>query len=163
MRRSYGWDWGKMLDKARFSSHSLHSVGPVLMTAGPWKPIRLETYSTRITDLDVRPRVNEKLGATIDIAFQLSKDDHSIANVSVTDADGKMVIGQKNILIESQSAEAHFKLSPGVFELWYPVGYGKQPIYSVDIQITDKVHSVSSEQAWLVMTKRSGRMGTFWT
>ncbi|TBU32964.1 glycoside hydrolase family 2 protein [Dichomitus squalens] len=118
---NYGWDWG-----------------PVLMTVGPWKPIRLETYTTRIADLDVRPRVNEQLGATVDIAFELSTNDHSIASVSVNDPDGKLVIGQNAIAIQSQRAEAHFKLSAGTFELWYPVGYGKQPIYTVDLKITDK-------------------------
>ncbi|RDX53645.1 glycoside hydrolase family 2 protein [Lentinus brumalis] len=118
---NYGWDWG-----------------PVLMTVGPWKPIRLEAYTTRITDLDIRPRVNEKLGATIDVTFELSRDDHSVANVSVKDAEGKLIVGQSNLLIKSQRAEAHFKLSPGVFDLWYPVGYGKQPIYTVQLHITDK-------------------------
>ncbi|KAI0723105.1 glycoside hydrolase family 2 protein [Earliella scabrosa] len=118
---NYGWDWG-----------------PVLMTAGPWKPIRLETYTTRISDVDIRPRVDEKLSATIDVAFELSKDDHSIANVSVKDPEGKVIVDQSNLPIKSQRAEAHFKLSPGVFELWYPVGYGKQPLYTVEVEIKDK-------------------------
>ena len=111
------------------------------MTAGPWKPIRLETYATRIADLDVRPRVDEKLSATVDIAFALSKAGAHMANVSIKDPEGKVVIGQTNIPVSSEQAEAHFKLSPGVFDLWYPVGYGKQPIYSVVIQITDKVRN----------------------
>ncbi len=109
------------------------------MTAGPWKPIRLETYATRIADLDIRPRVNVELGATIDIAFELSREDHSIASVRVKDSEGKVVVEQSDLPIKSQRAEAHFKLSPGVPELWYPVGYGKQPIYSVDLEIKDKV------------------------
>ena len=109
------------------------------MTVGPWKPIRLETYTVRIADLDIRPRVNEKLSATIDITFELSTNDHHIANVSVNDPEGKLVIGQSAIAIKSQRAEAHFKLSAGTFDLWYPVGYGKQPIYTVELKITDKV------------------------
>ena len=114
------------------------------MTAGPWKPIRLETYTTRISDVDIRPRVDEKLSATIDVAFELSKDDHSIANVSVKDPEGKVIVDQSNLPIKSQRAEAHFKLSPGVFELWYPVGYGKQPLYTVEVEIKDKVQYSSS-------------------
>ncbi|KAM5540332.1 hypothetical protein V8D89_005790 [Ganoderma adspersum] len=118
---NYGWDWG-----------------PVLMTVGPWKAIRLETYTTRIVDLDVRPRVDEKLCAAVDITFELSKSDRSIATVSVNGPDGKLVIGQTDLVIQSERAEAHFKLSPGAFDLWFPVGYGKQPIYTVEIKITDK-------------------------
>ncbi|KAI0650246.1 glycoside hydrolase family 2 protein [Trametes meyenii] len=118
---NYGWDWG-----------------PVLMTAGPWKPIRLETYTVRIADIDIRPRVNEQLGAAVDVSFELSKNASSIATVQIKDSEGKVIIGQSNLTINSERAEAHFKLSAGVLELWYPVGYGKQPIYSVDIRITDK-------------------------
>ncbi|KAI9069247.1 glycoside hydrolase family 2 protein [Trametes sanguinea] len=118
---NYGWDWG-----------------PVLMTVGPWKPIRLETYNVRIADIDIRQRVDEKLSANLDVAFELSSNSQSIASVSVKDPEGKVLIGQSNITIKSERAEAHFKLSAGVAELWYPVGYGKQPIYSVEIQITDK-------------------------
>lgn len=116
------------------------------MTVGPWKPIRLETYVTRITDIDIRPKVNEKLGAAVDVTFELSREDHSVASVSVKDPEGKVVIGQSNIPIRSHKAEAHFKLSPGVIELWYPVGYGKQPIYSVQLQITDKVSRREAEE-----------------
>ncbi|CDO71388.1 Glycoside Hydrolase Family 2 protein [Trametes cinnabarina] len=118
---NYGWDWG-----------------PVLMTVGPWKPIRLETYNVRIADIDIRPRVNEQLGANLDVTFELSSNTQSIASVSVRDPEGKVIIGQSNITIKSERADAHFKLSAGVLDLWYPVGYGKQPIYSVEIQITDK-------------------------
>ncbi|KAH9900032.1 glycoside hydrolase family 2 protein [Cubamyces lactineus] len=118
---NYGWDWG-----------------PVLMTVGPWKPIRLETYTIRIADIDIRPRVNEQLAAALDVSFELSKSEYTIAAVTVKDPEGKVVIGQSNLTIKSERAEAHFKLSTGILELWYPVGYGKQPIYSVEIVITDK-------------------------
>ncbi|KAH9849972.1 glycoside hydrolase family 2 protein [Lenzites betulinus] len=118
---NYGWDWG-----------------PVLMTTGPWKPIRLETYSTRISDLDIRERVNEQLASTVDISFELSQSGPYVAAVHIIDAEGKMVIGQTNVPVRGERAEAHFKLSAGVVDLWYPVGYGKQPIYSVEIKILDK-------------------------
>ena len=105
------------------------------MTAGPWKPIRLETYATRIADLDVRPRVDAKLSAAVDIAFELSKGGAHTASVSLQDPEGKVVVGQTNISVKSERAEAHFKLSAGTLELWYPVGYGKQPQYTVEIAI----------------------------
>ncbi|KAL1937730.1 hypothetical protein VTO73DRAFT_12883 [Trametes versicolor] len=118
---NYGWDWG-----------------PILMTVGPWKPIRLETYSLRISDVDIRPRVNEKLVTNVDVSFELSRSSEFVAAVHIMDPDGKMVIGQSNMVIKGDRAEAHFKLSAGVLELWYPVGYGKQPIYNVEIKIMDK-------------------------
>ncbi len=141
---------------------ALALAGPVLMTVGPWKPIRLEAYTTRITDLDIRPRVNEKLGATIDVTFELSRDDHSVASVSVKDAEGKLIVGQSNLLIKSQRAEAHFKLSPGVFDLWYPVGYGKQPIYTVQLHITDKA-SRKAVVNHAILIRTALRMVICWT
>ena len=36
------------------SIRSYLKTGPVLMTVGPWRPVRLETYTTRIAELDVR-------------------------------------------------------------------------------------------------------------
>lgn len=113
------------------------------MTVGPWKPIRLETYSLRISDVDIRPRVNEKLVTNVDVSFELSRSSEFVAAVHIMDPDGKMVIGQSNMVIKGDRAEAHFKLSAGVLELWYPVGYGKQPIYNVEIKIMDKVTSMS--------------------
>ncbi|KAI0637996.1 glycoside hydrolase family 2 protein [Trametes polyzona] len=118
---NYGWDWG-----------------PVLMTVGPWKPIWLETYTTRISDIDIRPRVDEQLSAAVDISFELSQSGQTVAAVQIKDSEGRVVIGQTNITVKSERAEAHFKLSAGVLELWYPVGYGKQPLYSVEIKIMDK-------------------------
>ncbi|KAI0952282.1 hypothetical protein AcV7_008145 [Taiwanofungus camphoratus] len=118
---NYGWDWG-----------------PVLMTAGPWKPISLETYEARITDIDIRSKVSEDLSANLDVNFTLSRDDRSIASVTLKGPDGSMVIGQSSIKISNSNARAQFKLSPGAYELWYPVGYGKQPVYTVEIEVADQ-------------------------
>lgn len=109
------------------------------MTAGPWKPIKLETYQARITDVDIRPRVTEDLSATLEVNFSLSTEDHSVASVSLKSSDGSLVVGQKDVKISKHTAQAQFKLSPGAFELWYPVGYGKQPLYTVEVEVADKV------------------------
>ncbi|OCH90937.1 glycoside hydrolase family 2 protein [Obba rivulosa] len=118
---NYGWDWG-----------------PVLMTVGPWKPIKLHTYQTRITDVDIRSKVHENLSANLEVNFSLSSSDHTIASVSLKGPDGTLVMGQNNIKIKDGHALARFKLSAGAFDLWYPVGYGKQPMYSVEVQLANE-------------------------
>ena len=125
---SYGWDWG-----------------PVLMTVGPWKPIKLETYTVRIADVDVRARVAEDLSATLDVSFTLTREDHSIASVSLKSADGSLVAGQNSVRIAQSGAKATFKLSAGSYDLWYPVGYGKQPLYTVEIAVADQVRFLVNE------------------
>ena len=109
------------------------------MTAGPWKPIKLETYAARITDVDIRSRVAEDLSATLEVNFSLSRQNHSIASVSLKGPDGSSVASQKNIKISDSAARAQFKLSAGTFDLWFPVGYGKQPLYTVEVEVADEV------------------------
>ncbi|KZT72528.1 glycoside hydrolase family 2 protein [Daedalea quercina L-15889] len=135
---NYGWDWG-----------------PVLMTAGPWKPIKLETYTARISDVDVRARVAEDLSATLDVSFTLTREDHSIASVSLRAADGSLVAGQNNVRIAQSGAQATFKMSAGTYELWYPVRYGRQPLYTVEITVADQHGSQLDHRAQKVAFRRA--------
>ena len=41
------------------------------------------------------------------------------------------------------TAEAHFSFEPGAVELWYPTGYGKQALYVVEVEVSEKVLSIS--------------------
>ncbi|KAH9948346.1 glycoside hydrolase family 2 protein [Amylocystis lapponica] len=135
---NYGWDWG-----------------PVLMTAGPWKPISLETYTARITDVDVRTRVAEDLSANLDVSFSLSSEDHSIASVSLKGPDGTPVASQTSIKISHSTARAQFKLSAGTFELWYPVGYGKQPLYTIEVEVADEQGNVLNTKGERIAFRRA--------
>ncbi|OBZ77132.1 Beta-mannosidase B [Grifola frondosa] len=148
---NYGWDWG-----------------PVLMTVGPWKPISLQTYRTRITDLDVRPQVNEDLTALLDVDFILSNKASSVASVLVKGPQGNTLVGQSSIRIGADGhAKAHFRFSPAVYELWYPVGYGGQPIYSVEVEVADeqgvafdrKVQKIAFRRARVVQDELVGQEG----
>ncbi|THH31326.1 hypothetical protein EUX98_g2891 [Antrodiella citrinella] len=126
---NYGWDWG-----------------PVLMTVGPWKPISLEIYSLRITDLDIRTKLSETLDASIGVHFSMSAVQPVMASVRIKNPDGSLLIGQSSVKVHESPVQAHFTLSSGLFELWYPVGYGKQPIYTVEIIVTDEQKNVLDQQ-----------------
>ncbi|KZT13063.1 glycoside hydrolase family 2 protein [Laetiporus sulphureus 93-53] len=118
---NYGWDWGS-----------------VLMTVGPWKPIALSAYVSRITDVDIRARVSADLSATLDVRFALSRDDHNIASVNLRAPDGALVTSQSSVRVHKSEAHAHFKLTKGTYELWYPVGYGRQAMYTVEVEVRDQ-------------------------
>ena len=109
------------------------------MTVGPWKPISLETYQLRISEVDIRTSVSEKLDAKVDVHVFLSAARPAVASVQLRGPDGAVLIGQSAMKTTETPFEAHFALSAGTFELWYPVGYGKQPIYTVDITIADNM------------------------
>jgi beta-mannosidase len=117
----WGWDWG-----------------PVLMCAGIWKPVRLEIYTVRVADL----RTN------IDIS-----DDHKLATIHTSavvegledqgfHVHAKFTVSLDEREISSCEAEvtpdgkATAKLKVPDPELWWPNGYGKQPLYTVSVAIS---------------------------
>ncbi|KAJ5290803.1 Beta-mannosidase B [Penicillium angulare] len=114
----WGWDWG-----------------PVLMTAGIWRPVRLEVYSARIIDL--WPQTN-------------LADDHSTAEVTVVikvDANsssdykarfslllhGNEIVNQDVSVTASNEARVSFRIDQP--ELWWPNGYGDQALYEVSVSL----------------------------
>lgn len=136
------------------------------MTVGPWKPISLETYQLRISDVDIRSTVSPSLDAKVDVTVSLSAAGPAVASVQIKGPDGALLLGQDLIKITEPPVKAQFALSAGTFELWYPVGYGKQPIYTVEITIADEV-SVNSFRPAIKIRKNSYHLfiskETFWT
>ncbi|MFD9136448.1 glycoside hydrolase family 2 protein [Streptomyces bottropensis] len=112
MACSFGWDWG-----------------PTLVTAGIWRPVRLERWSTaRIAR--VRPLVSVD-GTT----------GHAELLVDVERAAGEAGlrlearVGGVTAVAEVEGTSGAVRLEvPGV-ELWWPRGYGEQPLYEVELAL----------------------------
>jgi beta-mannosidase len=108
----WGWDWG-----------------PVLMTAGPWRPVRLEVSYTHISNVRVDYDVSDDLSI---ITGKIVADIEGLVDEIIF----TIGYGGQDILHVSQKAEngtnvSEFKLeSPN---LWYPAGYGEQCLYSVTV------------------------------
>ncbi|PTB64284.1 glycoside hydrolase family 2 protein [Trichoderma citrinoviride] len=124
---NWGWDWG-----------------PILMTAGPWKPVALETYVARVDDVWAQSNVSEDLKTVSGFLFarvggELSPPDDQ---VSLTlSMDGKTVFQQT---VDVASAEDGLVKVPFKLEepkLWYPRGYGSQSRY----QLNAKLHRKASD------------------
>ncbi|KAG8705027.1 hypothetical protein FRC08_001891 [Ceratobasidium sp. 394] len=118
---TYGWDWG-----------------PILRTIGPWRPITLETYAIRLSDVRVRQDVKEDLSAELSVEFEVSEKTSDLSAAVVLKSSAGTVVKTADAKIKDGRAVAEFKLAKGDVELWYPVGYGKQALYTVDIQVSDK-------------------------
>ncbi|KIM68561.1 glycoside hydrolase family 2 protein [Scleroderma citrinum Foug A] len=117
---NYGWDWG-----------------PILMTVGPWKPIGLHAYDIRIVDVDIRCRVSETLDAEAIVDVELSENTPGSISVILSDVNGTVVRCYNRTTLESGRTHMHFTFIPGEMDLWYPVHYGKQPLYTIEVQVKD--------------------------
>ncbi|KAI1449673.1 glycoside hydrolase family 2 protein [Annulohypoxylon stygium] len=123
----YGWDWG-----------------PTLLTAGPWRPIYLETFVTRISDLGIDIEVLDTLDtAIITVSIELEGADVDTATTLLEISDPS---GRKTVHGETQGCESccFIVQEPS---LWYPLGYGVQPLYTIKATIGGGLHEV---------TKRAG-------
>ncbi|KAI0194724.1 family 2 glycosyl hydrolase [Xylaria flabelliformis] len=108
----WGWDWG-----------------PILITAGPWKPIYLQQYVSKVDDVWSECEVSEDLrtcsGRIIAKASQASGQS---IRLSVSLAGS--VVFEKECAINSKGiAEIPFLLTDP--KLWYPFTHGTQTRYEL--------------------------------
>lgn len=105
-----GWDWG-----------------PKLLTCGPWRPISLEIYTARISDLHFTTEIDESLKSAEVVVEVGIEGEGSHVQLEVF-FEGRSV-GMETVNVEDGFATAIFKRENP--ELWYPAGYGKQPLYTL--------------------------------
>jgi beta-mannosidase len=115
----YGWDWG-----------------PRFVTSGIWRPVRLEAWDkVRIADFAIRQRDVSKEVAHLDAQIEVEAASDGEAKVSVQYSDG----GKSGTLSKTVDVHAgHNVISIPVDirqpRLWYPAGYGEQPLYEFTVR-----------------------------
>lgn len=134
---NYGWDWG-----------------PTLMTIGPWKPIYLHTYQSRITDLDVRTRVSESLSVDLSASFTLSEKTPGFASFVLKSSDSSIPVSVDKIPMNTGQGTVSFQFEPGKLELWYPIKYGRQALYTAEVEITDSSGHVLDRRTQRIACRR---------
>ncbi|MFI5678885.1 glycoside hydrolase family 2 protein [Streptomyces cellulosae] len=112
MACSFGWDWG-----------------PTLVTAGIWRPVRLERWSTaRIAR--VRPLVTVEDGrgrVELQVEVERSRVEAALA-VEAT-------VGGVRARAEIDGTRGVVRLSVPDVRLWWPRGYGEQPLYDIELTL----------------------------
>ncbi|PKN94106.1 MAG: beta-mannosidase [Chloroflexi bacterium HGW-Chloroflexi-6] len=116
----FGWDWG-----------------PKLPPIGIWKDIRLEGFSTRLENVHLRQSLDDNL-ATIsaDVSTEGGATAEMKAVMTVTGPNGEKFLHEETLF--SLGDGDHFaNLSVEIPDpqLWWPNGYGAQPLYDVTITI----------------------------
>ncbi|MBE2194567.1 MAG: glycoside hydrolase family 2 protein [Anaerolinea sp.] len=132
----YGWDWG-----------------PVLITAGIWRDIRLESYSARIAEVHIPAEVSADLErAVLPVKLRVEHPNPAglSARFSLLSPEGK-TLESLSLSLTDVSAECTFTVpSP---TLWYPRGYGSQPRYRVITEVFEGDQLLDS-QAVLIGLRR---------
>jgi beta-mannosidase len=114
----YGWDWG-----------------PRLVPSGIWRPVRIEAWS--------RMRIDDVYVATIALTGRSAKMQADVTYVAEKAGKGSLVIQAGPDIWVNMNAEwttGVNKISREFVivnpKLWWPAGYGDQPIYSLICRIT---------------------------
>ncbi|MFI8258824.1 glycoside hydrolase family 2 protein [Streptomyces filamentosus] len=116
MACSFGWDWG-----------------PTVVTAGMWRPVRIEHWSTaRLAE--VRPLVTVD-GATghVELRVRTARTDSGAGRPLTLRATVAGVVAETSF----EGAETVLRLEVPEPELWWPRGYGAQPLYGLDVELRD--------------------------
>jgi beta-mannosidase len=109
------------------------------MTAGPWKPITLQTYDNRIAELDIRSSVSEALGVNLSAHISFAEKRRGFLSFILKGPDDAVTASKSLVPIDSGHANVSFDFKPGELKLWYPVGYGEQPLYTAIVELVDEV------------------------
>lgn len=127
----WGWDWG-----------------PVIMTAGIWREVRLEVYSARVEDL--WPQTNlapdhKSASVTAVAKIDAVNSECYVARFHLT-LRGHEIASQEMPISADKNAQATFEVNNP--ELWWPHGYGSQPLYEVSVSLLcdgNELHNVSKK------------------
>jgi hypothetical protein len=110
------------------------------LTVGPWRPISLHIYHTCISDLYISAQVDENLETDLIVRITLSPSETlGSAEILLKDAAGLIVTSRTDVTVNGGFARVVFHFKKGDIRLWYPVGYGKQPLYDVQVKVIDDV------------------------
>jgi beta-mannosidase len=111
------------------------------MTAGPWRPIRLETYTYRIDDIRIDSDLigpeykTATLKAKVEVAESSSSTDGFKYKAVLKTSEGHKVKEGTFDLKETLD----WKFDQGEVDSWWPIHYGKQPLYKLEVTLCDKV------------------------
>ncbi len=113
----FGWDWG-----------------PQLPPIGVWKDIRLEGFGeARLDNVHLcQMHTEEKVTVEARVAVERWKKVPLTAFVRITTPKGQLLEGKAAI---SNGDDGSVKIAIPNPELWWPNGYGDQPLYKVEVSL----------------------------
>jgi beta-mannosidase len=118
----YGWDWG-----------------PRFVTSGIWRPVRLEAWdeariaNVHIRQLDVNSSVAHLLA---EVEINASAAANATVSVDYSLGSGKGAGVGRSVQIQPGTNRIALPIDISIPSLWYPAGYGAQPIYKFATRVS---------------------------
>lgn len=113
-------------------------AAPTVLTAGPYLPIHLEGYSTRIVDPHIQSTISQDhKHAQVTLVFGVGNLKESAQITARILNDKKQLVATANRHHSLRDASASVTLEIPDPELWWPHGHGAQPLYHAEIALTD--------------------------
>jgi len=135
----YGWDFG-----------------PTLLSAGPWRPIRLCAFTARIAELHAPLIVSPDL-ASAELSVDVTVETAGAAKLplfvalSLKGPDG-VLLHESRLPVENQGIKHTIAVpSPA---LWWPIGHGAQPLYRLAARLSTSEGKVLDEAALRLGARR---------
>ncbi|MFF5920781.1 glycoside hydrolase family 2 protein [Streptomyces flavochromogenes] len=117
MACSFGWDWG-----------------PTVVTAGMWRPVRIERWSTaRLAEVRPLVTVDDTTGH-LELRIRAARTESGTDRPLTLRATVAGVVGETSF----EGTETVLRLEVPEPELWWPRGYGSQPLYGLDVELLDE-------------------------
>ncbi|WP_064746710.1 beta-mannosidase [Lysobacter antibioticus] len=119
----YGWDWG-----------------PRYVGAGIWRGVRLESWDRlRLADLHLQPRRIGRDAAELSAELEIVGAQAGEASVELeyTAPDGARRVLRQQARLSAGLNRVSIPLRIERPQLWYPVGYGAQPLYAFRATVRD--------------------------
>ncbi|TPX16242.1 uncharacterized protein E0L32_003891 [Thyridium curvatum] len=128
----FGWDWG-----------------PSFMTCGPWKPVSLERYTSRIDDIHVDiDLADDFTQAVLKIAIDVEpKVEHHSVEVELKRPDG-------SVISTTQAVNGSTSIPVTQPQLWYPHTHGAQPLYQLQVWLRSAAGRVLHTKAQTIGFRR---------
>lgn len=128
----YGWDWGPRI-------LNIGPNGPVKVDA--WDDVRIDTL--RVQQEAVTP-AEARLSA--DVTLIADRDATVQVDAIVTAPDGTKVRATRTVAVTAGENRVSVPLAIANPKLWYPAGYGAQPLYTVATETRLDGEVVDSQQ-----------------
>lgn len=112
----FGWDWG-----------------PSLVTCGPWKPVYLECYQSRIVDIEVSTRLTPNFDAAEVVVTNAIEPQQAFPNIET-----QLLYPNGKVFATSTVADGSTTFKVTKPQLWFPHTHGNQPLYEVKAVLKSK-------------------------